>query len=82
MEMASDWPLDIDAVVLMEELLDFFEMDRKRKNFEDPDLPDQMLEVSLSPVGDGPTVEDRLPVALRNRSATPLLKMVEFLDVE
>lgn len=78
--MASDCALDIDAVVLMDELLDFFEMDRNRKNLEDPDLPDQMLEVSLS--GVGPTVDDRFPVALRNRSATPLLKMAEFLEVE
>jgi hypothetical protein len=78
-EMVSECPLDVDTVLLMDEVLDFLEMDRNRKNFDEPDFPDQMLEVSFSW---GATIDDRFPVALRNRSATPLLNSVEFLDEE
>lgn len=75
----SEFALDVDKVLLMDEALDFFEMDRNRKNFEDPDLPDQILDVSFS---GGAIIEVRFPVALRKRSATPLLNIVEFLEDE
>lgn len=64
----------LDAVVLIEELLDFFDSVRGSRNtFEEEDFPDHMEEVSLSF-----TVDERRPVAFRKSSDTP--NDMEFLE--
>lgn len=68
-----------DAVVTIDELLDFLESVRGSRNrFEDDDFADHMEAVSLSCA----TEDERRVVAFRNRSETPKVKefLLEWMD--